>query len=71
MTIDDQIFADLQELAARFPQIPEGAKTFEQISADFPTIPKSPLNKWVGKKVASGEWMKARRGNVCFYWPAK
>ena len=69
--LDEVIAAELAELAERFPEIPPGAKTFEQLAAHFPRIPKSPLNKWLCLKVKSGEWTKARKGNATLYWPVK
>ena len=69
--LDEVMAAELAELSERFPEIPLEAKTFEQLAAHFPRIPKSPLNKWLTLKVKSGEWMKARKGNLTFYWPVK
>ena len=69
--LDEVMAAELAELSERFPEIPPEAKTFEQLAAYYPRIPKSPLNKWLTLKVKSGEWMKARKGNLTFYWPVK
>ena len=69
--MNEVMAADLAELAERFPEIPEGAKTFEQLASIYPRIPKSPLNKWLTLQVKSGAWMKARKGNTTLYWPAE
>jgi hypothetical protein len=70
-SLEEQIFDEVAALAAQYHEIPEGAKTFEGLLAEFPQIPKSPLNKWLAKKVKSGEWLKGRRANATYYWPAK
>ena len=70
-TIEQQIYDEVAALAAQYHEIPDGAKTFEELRAEFPQIPKSPFNKWLAKKVKSGEWLTGRRGNVTYYWPAK
>ena len=70
MNVEQQIFDEMRALSAQYPEIPKGAKTFDELRATFPGIPKGPLKKWITKKVASGEWLKARRANVMYYWPA-
>ena len=70
-TIEEQILDEVAALASQYHEIPNGAKAFDELRAAFPGLPKGPLKKWITKKVKSGEWLKARRANVMYYWPAK
>ena len=53
-SLEEQIFDEVAALAAQYHEIPDGAKTFDELVVQFPSIPKSRLNKWLAQKLRSG-----------------